>query len=125
MFLHKDRDLFKDEKDYMNVSLFKRFIIRFIEQRLLGSLGELELLIFRAREFGLSEIYVKDALDNIEYNESQLACESLLEQIYEFDIKINKEFYDLAMKNCDNLKIDKSNFHFLLELIEENQPSSK
>ena len=121
MFLYEDEDLFKNEKGYMEMSSFSRFIYRFIEQRLFGNLGQLELLIFRAREFGLSEIYIKDALTNIEYNESQLACESLLEQMYEFNVNIDMDFYTLAMDVCENLDINKHRYQSLYELVDENK----
>lgn len=100
-----------------------RFSHRFVYQRIFGQLGDLELLIFEARKLGLAERYIIDALDNIDHHEPQLACECILEQIYEFDINIDTAFYDLAMDTCNVLKIDTAEYQFLRELICDSRSS--
>ena len=114
MIFHKDNDIFRNEKDYMSSNPIKRFFQRLLDKSILG---KIELLIAEARKFGLPENDIKNALINLEYNEVELAFDVIAEQIYEFDIKINKEFYSLAMDICENMKLEKK-YNFLEELIE-------
>ncbi|HRH46022.1 MAG TPA: MafI family immunity protein [Pyrinomonadaceae bacterium] len=81
------------------------------------SLEQIELLAAKARDLGLSEKDITEALINLEYNEFGLAFDIIVEQMYEFEIKIDQEFYDLAMDICETMKLDKDEYQYLKELI--------
>lgn len=108
------------QEDYLNKRIFGRnFLVKFFRSLFdYRILQQLEALIIKAQKLGLPKTYIENALIEIEYNEFELSFELVVEQMYEYDLKIDDEFYELAMAICDTLKIDKQKYHFLNELKE-------
>jgi hypothetical protein len=106
----------------LKAGLQRNFIQYFLRNLLDGRiLQPLESLITRAHELGLPEIDVENALINLDYNEPELSFEVIVEQMYEYEIKIDKEFYDSAMAICETLKLEKQKYDFLKELFDNQQ----
>lgn len=93
---------------------FQKFLRNIFDYQILQ---QLETLINKAYQLGLAENYIEDAIVNIEYNEFQISFEELVERMYEYEIKIDKEFYDLSMSICETLKLEKHRYDFLKELL--------
>ena len=102
------------------VALPRNFLQEFLRNNLLDRhiLRQLDLLATKAFELGLPETDIENALAEIEYNEFGLSFETIVEQMYEHNIKIDSQFYDLAMETCETLKLEKQKFNFLKELLD-------
>jgi hypothetical protein len=112
--MKKDDKLFGDS-NYLQKNPVLRYLGRLLDRRILN---QLEPLITRASDFGLPKNDVENALIDIEYNEFEESFEIVTQQLYEYEIKIDKEFYDSAMEICETLKLDKQKYNFLKNLIE-------
>lgn len=97
----------------MNGSI-RKYFQRLFDRKILR---QLEPFIERARFFGLSENDVENALSYIEYYEFEISFDIVAQQSYEYELKVDEEFYSLAMDICETLKIDKDKYKFLKELI--------
>ncbi len=76
--------------------------------------------LLAAESIGLRDEDANNAKDYIKHREYELSFEIIVEQLYEFDIEINKNFYDLALKVAENLDINEDRFIFLKELIRDD-----
>ncbi len=77
-------------------------------------------LLERSAKLGLCEESITDARDFVEYNEYELALDTLLVQLYEYDINIDKIFYDLVISLISKMKLNKSRYMYLKELYRNN-----
>lgn len=75
------------------------------------------LFIKSAETFGLNNIDIKHAEDFLYYNEWELCFSQITEQLYENDIKIDYDFYTMAITILDVLKIKHEEYIYLKELI--------
>lgn len=105
---------------YQNTKLQGNFLQRMLKNAVDHKiLHQLDDLITKAQKLGLPNTDIENALIDIEYNESELAFDLIVTQMYEHEIKIDNEFYDLAMSICDTLKLERQKFSFLNELKEK------
>ncbi|RNA61785.1 hypothetical protein D1631_07490 [Chryseobacterium nematophagum] len=83
-------------------------------------------LIEIASILGLNDNDVKNAKDYLMHNEFGLCYDTIITQIYEYDIEIDNEFYQLIIKIGNALNLPPENHSFMKELIrdENNIPKS-
>ncbi|MGQ7857466.1 MafI family immunity protein [Pedobacter sp. WC2501] len=74
-------------------------------------------LIDFARIFGLNEDDLKNAKDYLRYQEFGLCFDTIITQMYEYDIEIENDFYTLISKIGDKMKLENENYSFMKELI--------
>jgi len=67
--------------------------------------------------FGLNENDISNAKEYLEYNEFELCFDTLITQLYEFDIVINEKFYELIDKIAKAIKLSEEKYIFMKELI--------
>jgi hypothetical protein len=77
--------------------------------------NNLEILIDKAQNLGLSEKYVIDAKEFIAHNEFELCIDTILENIYEYDIKVDLEFLEIVYKVLGVEKLDNKTYHDLVK----------
>lgn len=75
-------------------------------------------LINQAQDFGLSVGDVINAREFLSNHEYGLSFDTIITQIYEYDIPINSDYYDLISNIGQKLKIDSKEYKFVKELIE-------
>jgi hypothetical protein len=74
-------------------------------------------LINAAEELGLGNIDINNSielLDNMEYG---LAFDTIITQLYEYEIEIDEEFYELIDKSAKKMNISNNSYSFMNELI--------
>ncbi|MGH2667391.1 hypothetical protein [Flavobacterium sp.] len=76
----------------------------------------LSRLIKKAKILGLNDIDVQNSTEMLEHNEFELCLDIVLTQLYEYDIKIDEEFYDLSLVILSNLKINIKEYDYIEEL---------
>ncbi|AFM05978.1 hypothetical protein Fleli_3663 [Bernardetia litoralis DSM 6794] len=74
-------------------------------------------IINQAANLGLSNQNIIEVKEFVEYNESGIALELIITQIYEYEIKINKSFYEDVERLAKKFKMEEDNYSFLIELI--------
>lgn len=72
-----------------------------------------------AKSIGLSEDDCIKAIEFLNHKEYGLCFEVIITQMYEYDIEINNEFYDLIVNIADMLDVKVENYSFMKELINE------
>ncbi|CAA7193826.1 MafI family immunity protein [Chryseobacterium potabilaquae] len=83
-------------------------------------------LIEIASIIGLNDNDVKNAKDYLMHNEFGLCYDTIITQIYEYDIEIDIKFYQFITKIGNLLNLTHENYFFMKELIsdENNIPKS-
>ena len=81
----------------------------------------LNALIDGAKLLGLRQADIKNANGLLEYGEYYLCFDTVITQLYEYDIKIDEQFYLLVTKSAVVLKINENEFLYLKELISNDQ----
>jgi hypothetical protein len=76
-------------------------------------------LIDEASKIGLSSIDVNNAQELLEHKEYGLAFDTIITQLYEFEIEIEQDFYDLIVKNAQKMEISEKEYSFMKELIKQ------
>lgn len=66
---------------------------------------------------GLRLVDFNNAREFIDRNELGLAFDIVVEQLYEYDIKIEQAFYESTKNVVDQLRIESTKYSFLEELI--------
>ncbi|WP_338790623.1 MafI family immunity protein [Bernardetia sp. MNP-M8] len=74
-------------------------------------------IISQAANLELPNQNIIDAKELVEYNESGIALEVIITQIYEYEIKINKSLYEDIEKLAKKFKMEEEHYLFLVELI--------
>ncbi len=74
-------------------------------------------IINQAENLGLPNQNIIDAKELVEHNENGIALELIITQIYEYEIKINKSFYEDIESLAKKFKIKQEHYLFLVELI--------
>lgn len=69
---------------------------------------------------GLDETDLSIARDYLENNELELCLDTLTTQLYEYDIKITKIFYELIDKIAKRIKLGEEKYIFMKQLIIKN-----
>ncbi|SHF00788.1 MafI family immunity protein [Dysgonomonas macrotermitis] len=73
-------------------------------------------LISDAKKLGLNQELINCALEYLEHKEYGLALDTILEQLYEYDITIDKSFHELANSILDKMNQDKNTYSYLEKL---------
>lgn len=76
-------------------------------------------LIEVAGVLGLDEIDLKNAREFLTYNEFGLCFDTIVTQMYEYDIEIDKEFYQLIAKIGEMMELEQEDYSFMQELIRD------
>ena len=79
----------------------------------------LKVLLDSAKLLGLREFDESNVLEMLKYKQYNLAFEIIVTQLYEFDVEINKLFYELAVETANTLSLGDSEYLFLTELIRD------
>jgi len=74
-------------------------------------------LIKNAAPIGLSSRDISNAQEYLEYREYGLCFDTLVTQLYEFDIEINEEYYAMIVKAADAMQLPVEEYSFMRELI--------
>lgn len=76
-------------------------------------------LIEIARILGLNENDLKNAKDYLAHNEFELCFDTIITQMYEYDIEIDSEFFESISKIGQNMNLEQDNYSFMKELIRD------
>jgi hypothetical protein len=76
-------------------------------------------LIEIARILGLNERDLKNAEDFLKHNEFGLCFDTIITQLYEYDIEIDNEFYKSISKIGESMNLKHESFSFMKELIRD------
>jgi hypothetical protein len=68
---------------------------------------------------GLNENDVQNAKDYLIHNEFGLCFDTIITQMYEYDITIDENFYELVSKIGTKMNLQQNNYSFLKELIRD------
>ena len=85
----------------------------FGKKRLILCLNE---IILQAEGIGLPQPDLNIAKEYIEYNEFGAALEHIIDQLFEFDIQINKTIYDLIILAGSTMEMDEAKLYPLKNL---------
>lgn len=77
----------------------------------------LTVLIESAKTLGLDEQDINTAKEFLEHHEYSLCFDTLITQIYEYDIEIDDEFYEAIIKIASSMNLPFDNYSFMKELI--------
>ena len=76
-----------------------------------------QLLIDRAIEFGLPNIDIVFATEFLEYNEYGLCLDQIASQLYEYNITIDDECYNIVRQLSNLMNISPTEYDYLSELL--------
>lgn len=76
-------------------------------------------LIEIARILGLDNRDLKYAEDFLNHNEFGLCFDTIVTQMYEYDIEIDNEFYQLISKIGERMNLRQESYSFMKELIRD------
>lgn len=82
-------------------------------------------LIAAAKILGLNEDDLKNAKDYLIYNEFGLCFDIIITQMYEYDIEIDTNFYELVFKIGERMNLEKESYSFMKELIRDKDSIPK
>ena len=77
----------------------------------------LKRLIEKAAILGLGEEDLYNVKDLFLHNEFGLSLDTLVTQMYEYSLKIDKETYDLIVEASGKMELPAANYSFMQELI--------
>jgi len=77
----------------------------------------LNVLIKRAEDFGLNNQDIHHSKEFLLHYEFELCLDHVATQLYEFDLRIDLELYNLILEISHKLKIDTEKYSFIRELI--------
>jgi hypothetical protein len=103
-----------NRKDHLGRTNLQKFMRNQFDNEILS---KIEILIGKAKEFGLPQMDVGNAEISLDYNEFEVSYDTVVEQLYEHNIIIDNEFYNLAMEICKILNLQKDKYQFLKEII--------
>jgi hypothetical protein len=81
----------------------------------------LNRLIEISKVLGLNDIDLNSAREYVMHNEYGLSFDTLITQLYEYDIEINIEFYELLVQIGKILNLDENSYSFMKELIRDGK----
>ncbi len=79
-----------------------------------------DTLIQAARTLGLREIDVKYAEKLLLNREYGLAFDTVVTQLYEYDVEINREFFHFVEKIGQRMNLPEGDYSFLAKLIRDD-----
>jgi hypothetical protein len=78
------------------------------------------MFVDRASELGLRAEDRTNAIEMLDQNEWPLAFDIVVAQMFEYDIKIDRDFLQLAHEIGDEMKIDRREYAFLEKLVKKD-----
>ena len=76
-----------------------------------------------ARILGLSENDLKSAKDYLVHNELGLCFDTIITQLYEYDIEIDNNFYESISRIGEKMSLEQNSYSFIKELIRDENKS--
>lgn len=80
-------------------------------------INELSRMIETACALGLSEKDLMNAKEYLKHNELELCFDTVITQLYEYEIEINEQFYELVSKIAKSMKLQQESYFFIKDLI--------
>ncbi|AND64207.1 hypothetical protein AX766_07165 [Flavobacterium covae] len=80
-------------------------------------INDLIKLIETARVLGLNENDLKNAKDFLDHMEFGLCLDTIITQMYEYDLEIDNDVYGLISKIGERMDLEMSTYSFMKELI--------
>ena len=74
----------------------------------------------RATELGLRDEDRANAIVMLEHNEAGEAFDTIVAQLYEYDIEIDSDFLRFAHEIGDEMKIDRRDYEYLEKLVKKD-----
>ena len=74
-------------------------------------------IIEAAKELGLGDFDINNSKELLENREYGLAFDTIITQLYEYEIEIDSEFYALIVKVAQTMEISEDGYSFMMELI--------
>nr|WP_121273823.1 MafI family immunity protein [Pedobacter schmidteae] len=82
-------------------------------------------LIEVARVLGLDEYDLNNAKDFLTHNEFGLCFDTIITQMYEYDIEIDNDVYNSIAKIGEGMNLGEENYSFMRELIRDENKIPK
>jgi len=79
----------------------------------------------RARRLGLSDTDSETALSFLNHNEFGLCFDTVITQMYELDVRIDIEFYELIDEIGKEMNLTSNSYSFMKELIDDGNEISQ
>ena len=76
-------------------------------------------LIESAKTIGLNDVDINNSTELLDNREYGLAFDTVITQLYEYEIEIDGEFYEFVVELADKMKISKDKYSFMNELVRE------
>ena len=76
-------------------------------------------IIEAAKQLGLGDSDIRNSEELLRNREYGLTFDTVITQLYEYEIEINNEFYALVVKAAQQMKIPESEYSYLNELIRD------
>jgi len=80
--------------------------------------GRLTKFLEHAKRFGLSDTDSKNAVSFLDHNEFGLCFETVITQMYEYEVRIDIEFYELIDEIGKEMNLALDSYSFMKELID-------
>ncbi|WP_291724751.1 MafI family immunity protein [Bernardetia sp.] len=81
--------------------------------------NEIRKIINQAAYLGLPTQNIIDAKELVEYNESGIALELIITQVYEYEKRISKTLYEDIERLAKKIEMKEVDYSFLKELIKD------
>jgi len=78
---------------------------------------KLLLLLATARALGLNEADLENARDYLKHNEQGLCFDTILTQLYEYNIEIDNDLYETIVEIGKAINLEPDAYSFMKELI--------
>lgn len=73
-------------------------------------------LIGAAKAAGLPELDVRNAREALEHNEFRVALDTILTQLFEYDVRVHSNFIAKAREACHSMELDWDQYSFVESL---------
>ena len=74
-------------------------------------------LIEAAKVLGLGDLDINNSIGLLENREYGLAFDTVITQLYEYEIEIDRDFYDLIVKVAQKMGIEEGAYSFMIEMV--------
>jgi hypothetical protein len=80
----------------------------------------LSQLVKSAQILGLPDDDIQVANEYLEYNELDLCFDTIVTQLYEYDIEIDNQFFLMVSKIANLMNLSQSHYDFMRDLVRNN-----
>jgi hypothetical protein len=78
---------------------------------------KIKILLEYSQKLGIRDEDLNNAIEFLDYNEFELCFDTIITQMYEYDIKIDEKFFQLVEEIGTDLKLPVNAYFFMKELI--------